>query len=170
MGEFALFDQRARAPAPTIDHLLIRQNGLIFRIPVHLGRFAVDEAVLEEIEEHPLLVFVIGRVAGRDFPMPIKRQAHAFQLGAHGRDIGVGPGGGMGFVRHCRVFRRHAERVPTHGMQHIKAARPLITRHHIAHGVIAHVTHMDAPRWIGEHLQNIVFWTWIFVFSAEKFP
>ncbi len=34
-GDFALFHQRAGAPAAPVNHLLIGQHGLIYRIPVH---------------------------------------------------------------------------------------------------------------------------------------
>jgi hypothetical protein len=60
-------------------------------IPVDLGRLAVDEPGLEEVEEHLLLVAIIGRVAGRELAAPVERQAHGLELRAHGGDVGVGP-------------------------------------------------------------------------------
>ena len=63
----------------------------------------------------------------------------------------------MDLARHGGVFGRHAECVPAHGMQHIEALGALVSRHHVAHGVVADMAHMDAPRRIGEHLEHVVF-------------
>ena len=158
LRQLALLDQRAGAPAAAVDHLLVGQHRLIDRIPVHLRLAPLDQAGAQEVEEHLLLVPVIGRIAGRDLAAPVERQPHRLQLRLHRRDVLVGPFLGMDLALDCRVLGRHAEGVPAHRMQHGKPHRPLHPRHHIAHGVIAHVAHMDAPRRIGEHLQHVVFW------------
>src|SRR5581483_9520707 len=44
----------------------------------------------------------------------------------------------------------------------------LIAGHHVAHGVVAHVAHVDAPRRIGEHLQHVVFRPRVVVAGAEN--
>ena len=56
-----------------------------------------------------------------------------------------------------RVLRRQAEGVPAHGMQHVVALGAHEAGEHVAHGVVAHVAHVDAPRGVGEHLQHVVF-------------
>src|SRR5262249_19799338 len=43
-------------------------------------------------------------------------------------------------------------------------------RDHVAHGVVAHVPHMDAPRRIGEHLQHVVFLPRVIVAGGEDAP
>src|SRR5262245_51030812 len=55
------------------------------------------------------------------------------------------------------VLRRQAEGIPAHGMQHVVALGTHVARDHIAHGVVAHVAHVDAPRRVWEHLKNVVF-------------
>ena len=65
----------------------------------------------------------------------------------------------MDFFLHRRVFGGHAKAIPAHRMQHSMAGHRLIPRQHIAHRVIADMPHMDAPRWIGEHFQDVRFWT-----------
>ena len=87
LGQLAPLDQRIGAPAAAVDHLLVGQDGLVDRIPVDPGFLAVDQALLEEVQEHLLLVLVIVRQAGRDLPAPVDREAHALQLGAHHRDV-----------------------------------------------------------------------------------
>ncbi len=157
LAHLALLDQRAGAPAAPLDHLLVGQHGLIDRIPVHLALLALDQAGVEKIEEHFLLMLVIGRIAGGDLAAPIERQPHRFELLLHRRDVVVGPSLGMDLALRCGVLGRQAEGVPAHRMQHVHAHRALVARHHVAHGVVAHVAHMDAPRRIGEHLQHVVF-------------
>src|SRR5262249_655799 len=49
-------------------------------------------------------------------------------------------------------------------------ARALVARHHVAHGVVAHVAHVDAPRRVGEHLQHVVFRTRVVVAGGEDLP
>ena len=57
------------------------------------------------------------------------------------------------------VLRRHPESVPSHRMQHVEALGPLVARHHVAHRIIADMAHMDAPGWVGKHLQHVIFGT-----------
>ena len=167
LRQLALLDHGAGAPAAAVDHLLVRQHRLVDRIPVHLRLAPLDQAGAQEIEEHRLLVLVVGRVAGRDLAAPVERQPHRFQLRLHRRDVLVGPPFGMDLALHGGVLRRHAKGVPAHRMQHGKALRPLHPRHHVAHRVVAHVAHVDAPRRIGEHLQHVVFRPLVVVAGAE---
>ena len=81
----------------------------------------------------------ISRVQSSDRPMRL-------ELAAHGGDVVVGPGAGMDLLVHRRVLGRQAEGVPAHRVQHVEAARPLVARDHVAHRVVAHVAHVDAPR------------------------
>ncbi len=100
---------------------------------------------------------VVLEITGRQLPGPVERQPHALQLAAHGRDVVVGPLGRVHAALDGRVLRRQAEGIPAHGMQHVVALRPLVAGHHVAHGVVAHMAHMDAPGGIGEHLKNVIF-------------
>lgn len=55
------------------------------------------------------------------------------------------------------VFSRHAESIPTHGVENIVTAGAPETGNDIAHGIIADMAHMYAARRIGEHLEDVVF-------------
>ena len=140
-----------RLAAAPVDHLLIGQHGMIERVPIDLGFLADNEARFQEIQKQPLLMLIIARIAGRDLARPIERKPHRLQLGAHGRDIGVGPIGRMTLVVPGGVLGWHAEGVPAHRMQHVEAARALIAGDHIAHRIIADVAHVDAAGRIGKH-------------------
>ena len=54
------------------------------------------------------------------------------------------------------VFRRHAECIPAHGMNNVKSTHGLVTGHHIADSVVAHVSHVDSSRGVGKHFQEII--------------
>src|SRR5690606_27618698 len=58
-GDLALLDQRAAAPAATVDHLFIGQYGLVDRVPVDGTVLAVDHALLEQLGEQPLFPAVV---------------------------------------------------------------------------------------------------------------
>src|SRR5690606_26099271 len=61
----------------------------------------------------------------------------------------------MDALFHRRVLRRHAERIPAHRVQHFVPGHPLVAGQHVAHRIVAHVADVDAPRWIGEHLEDV---------------
>ena len=155
--QFALLNQRARAPAAPVDHLFVCQNRIVDRVPVHLGGFPVDQALVQHLQEQGLLRAVIFRVAGGKFPAPVQRQAEFCKLGLHRGDVLVGPFAGVDVFLHRGVLRRHAEGVPAHGVQHIVPFGAAVTGNDIAHGVVTHMAHMQAPGRIREHLQHVGF-------------
>ena len=73
----------------------------------------------------------------------------------------------MRLVLHGGILGRHAERVPAHRVDDVEALGPAVARHHVAHGVVAHVAHVDAPRRIGEHLEDVVFLARVVVRGRE---
>ncbi len=170
LSQLALLDQRAGAPATPVDDLLVGEHGVVDRVPVHLGLLALDQAGGEEVEKHLLLVLVVGGIAGRDLAAPVQRQAHRLELPLHGGDVLVGPGARMDLVGHGRVFGRHAEGVPAHGVKHVEPAGALVARHHVPHGVVAHMAHVDAPGGVREHLEHVVFCARVVVAGCEHAP
>ncbi len=66
-----LLDERARAPAAPVDHLLVGEHGVLDRVPVDPGFAAVGEVRREEIEKHLLFVAVVLGMAGRDLAPPV---------------------------------------------------------------------------------------------------
>ena len=91
LGQIALLDQRAGAPAAPVLHLLVGEYGLLNRIPIDLGLLAQHEAGPEEVEEELLLVLVVFGIAGRELARPVVGISHRLQLRLHGRDVLVGP-------------------------------------------------------------------------------
>ena len=140
--DFALLDQRARTPATAVDDLLVGQYGLVHRVPVDGTVLAVDHALFEQAGEQPLFPAVVVRFAGGDFARPVDGQTQRFELGLHVGDVLVGPLGRRHLVLHRGVFRRHAEGVPAHRLQHVLALHALVARDHVTDGVVAHVPHV----------------------------
>ena len=148
----ALLHERARAPAAPVDHLLVREHGAVHRVPIHLARLAVDEPRLQEVEKQPLLLVVVVEIASRELAAPVDGKPHAFELAAHGGDVVIGPLSGMDAALDRGVLGRQPEGVPAHRVQHVVALCAHIAGDDVAHRVVAHVPHMDAPRRVGEHL------------------
>src|SRR3990172_4126432 len=71
------------------------------------------------------------------------------------------------------VFCRQAEGVPTNGVEYVEAAHAHVAGDSIAHGVVAHVPHMEIPGGIGEHFQQVVLGSaiaWAAFKHAALFP
>ncbi len=54
------------------------------------------------------------------------------------------------------VFRRHAEGVPTHGMEDVETLHPLVAGDDVPDGIVADMTDMNLPGRVGEHFQEII--------------
>ena len=63
-----------------VDDLLVGEHRHVDGIPVDRALLAIGEAEPQEIEEHALLVAVIGRVAGRELAAPVEREAEQVEL------------------------------------------------------------------------------------------
>ena len=153
--DFALLDERARAPAPPIDHLLVGEHRLIDRIPVHHAGFLVGDALLAHAQEEPLVPAIVGRVAGGDLAIPIDRETERLQLLFHVRDVVPRPLGWCHAVGHRRVLGGQAKGVPAHRLQDVQTLHAREARQHVTDRVIAHMPHVQATRRVREHRQAV---------------
>src|SRR5207342_3493476 len=87
LGQLALLDQRARAPAAPVDDLLVGEHGLVDRIPVDRALSAVNEPGRIEVEEQCLLVAIVFRIASGELSAPVERKAETFELPLHRGDV-----------------------------------------------------------------------------------
>ena len=153
--DLALLDERSGAPAAAVDHLLVGENRPVDRVPVHRAGLLVGEALFEHAQKQPLVpAIVLGR-AGRKLALPVDRETQRLELLLHGGDVLVGPFRGRHAVRHRGVFCGQTEGVPTHRLKHVEAPHPMKAGHHVADGVVAHVSHMQLARRVGEHRQAV---------------
>ncbi len=155
LRELAPLDRRAGAPAAPVDHLLVGEHGHVDRVPIDLALLAIDEAGREQVQEQRLLVAVISGVAGRELAAPVECEADLLQLLAHRPDVGPGPFARVDLALHRRILGRHPERVPAHRVEHFMPLHPPVPGDDVAHRVVADVAHVDAPRRIGEHLEDV---------------
>ena len=156
LRNLALLHDRAGTPAAAVDHLLVREHGLVDRVPVDHRILAVYQSFFIQAHEHALLVDVVVGLAGGKLARPVDRVTERLQLCAHVFDIGVGPLRRRGVVLDRRVFRRQAERIPGHRLQHVLAEHALVAADHIADGVVAHMAHVQRAARIRQHRQAVV--------------
>jgi hypothetical protein len=168
LPQLFLAHRLAAAPAHPGLHLLVGEHGLAGVAPVHVGLLAKGQAFLKHLQKEPLLPPVVLRPARGDFPFPVVAEAHPFELGAHVGDVGVGPPGRVGPVGNGGVLGWHPEGVPAHGVQHVETAHPLVARHHIADGVVAHVAHVNVAGRIRKHLQQVILGPVRVLFDPEQ--
>ncbi|KAG0954876.1 hypothetical protein G6F31_013025 [Rhizopus arrhizus] len=156
LWDLALLDQGTGTPAAAVDHLLVGQHGLVDRVPVHHRVAAVGQALAHQPGEHALLVDVVVRTAGGKLARPVDGIAQRLQLAAHVVDVLVGPRRRRGLVLDRGIFRRQAERVPAHGLQHVVPGHALVAADHVTDGVIAHVPHVQRTGRVRKHRQAVV--------------
>ena len=153
--DLALFHWRARTPAVAVDHLLVGQHGLVHRIPVDDLRLAVGDALLEHLQEEPLVPLVVGRVAACQLARPVDRQTQRLALALHHADVLVGPRCGGDLALHRGVFCRQAKGVPAHRHQDIEALHALVARKHVVDGVVAHMPHVQPAARVRQHRAGV---------------
>ena len=155
--DFALFHQRAGTPAAPVNHLFVRQHGLVDRVPVHRAQLIVHNAFFKQFGKQELLPAVVFRAAGGDFALPIQRKTQALQLLAHIGNVFIRPFGRRDLVVNRRIFGGHAERVPTHRLQHVEPLHFFEAAAHVADGVVAHMPHVQLAAGIGKHGEAVEF-------------
>jgi len=155
---FQLFldDRRMAAPAAAVDDLLIGQGRLATGAPVDAGGLLVRQAAFQHLQKNPLVPAVIFRQAGRDFPLPVIGKSHAQEFLFHPIDAFERPCLWVRLVFDGGVLGRLAEGVESHGMQDAETLQDLVTGHNVADGIIAHMPHVDTPRRIRKHLQDVI--------------
>ena len=144
------------APAPAIDDLLVGQHGSAFRTPVHPAILAIGEVLFKELNEKPLVPFVVVRQAGRHFARPVVGEPEAAHLRLHGGNVAQRPFARRGIVLNGGIFCRQSEGIPTHGMKNVVTVHPHVTRKGIADRIISHVPHVKRARGIGQHFEDVI--------------
>ena len=110
-----------------------------------------------ELEKEPLVPAIVIGQAGRDFAGPVVGEAKAVHLRLHFCDVAERPLARRSVVLDGGVLRRQAEGIPSHGMKHVVAIHPHEARQRIANGVVAHVSHVQCARGIGQHFEHVIF-------------
>ncbi len=146
---------RAAALAPSVDHLLVRENRLIDRAPLDRRLAAVGEPCLEEAEEEPLRPPVVRGIARRELPRPVDRPAHSPHLPPDRVDVPLGDRPRMAALPDRSVLGRQAERVVAHRAQNGDSLPPTDVTEHVAERVVEDVPHVELARGVREHLEDV---------------
>ena len=141
--------------ARAVDHLLVGEHRLVLGAPVDRGVLPVGQPVLVELQEQPLRPAVVLGVGGVDLPVPVHADRVALERRALGVDVAVGPLGGVGVTLDGGVLRRQAEGVPADRVHHVVAAVQPVAGDHVPHGEGLRVAHVQVPRGVGEHVQDV---------------
>ena len=149
--DFPFLHGGAGAPAFAVNHLLVGQDRLIHRIPVHHLGLAVRNAFFQHLQKQPLVPAVILWRARGNFAAPVDGQAHRLHLLFHVSNVLKRPLGWWHAVFQRRVFCRQTKRIPTHGHQHVEALHAQIARQHVVDGVVAHVAHVQLAAGVRQH-------------------
>ena len=150
-GNFPFFDQRAGAPAASVDDLLVGEHGVVHRIPVDDLRLAVGYSPLKHAQEQPLVPFVVAWIAGAHFARPVDGEPHRLHLLLHVGDVVVCPLRWRNPGLDRGVFSRHAEGIPAHWHEYVETAHAQVSRHHVVDRVVAHVSHVQFSAGIRQH-------------------
>ena len=97
------------APAASVDHLFVGQNRGAPGAPVHPALLAIGQAFFKELDEKPLVPFVVLGQASGDFTGPVVGEAKAPHLRLHGGNIAQRPFAGRGVVLDSGVLSRQSE-------------------------------------------------------------
>jgi hypothetical protein len=153
--EVARLDLGAAALAAAVDHLFVRENGLIVRAPLDGRLPAVGEPALKEAQEEPLRpAVVLGLVAG-EHAIPVDRPAHPLHLRADRGDVPLGHLARMPALADGGVLGREPERVEAHRPEHGEAHAPPVVRDDLAQHVVAHVPHVELAGGVRKHLEHV---------------
>ncbi len=154
-GDLAPLHERVAAPAAAVDHLLVGEHRLVDRIPVDDLRLLVGDALVEQLQEEPLVPLVVARIAGGELARPVQREAERLHLRLHVGDVVARPGGRRDALVDGGVLRRQAEGIPAHRHQHVVALHAQVARHHVVDGVVAHVPHVQLARRVRKHRARV---------------
>ena len=139
-------DRAAAALAHAVDDLLVGQHDLAAGAVVDGGLLLVRQALFVQLQKDPLRPLVVVGVGGVDLAVPVKREAERLELAFEAGDVFGGDDLGVDVVFQRVVFGGQAERVPTHGVQHVIAALALFARDDVQRRIAARVADMQPGR------------------------
>ncbi len=154
--------------ALAILHFLVSQDGPQSRAPVH-GHFSnIGQSLFIEFSENPLRPPHIPRIGGINFPGPIVVQPQRLQLTLKRFDITPGGLSRMGSCLNRILLRGKPERIPSHGVQHIKAPHAFVSGDNIRGDVALRMPDVQSRSGgIREHVQHVKLGLGVIQFSPK---
>ena len=146
----------ALAQARLAQHLLARQSGVAVGAEVHRRTLAVGQVGGQQLEKVPLRPAVVGGIGGDRLALPVPHRPHAAELGAHARDVGVGPLLGVDVAGDGSVFRRQAEGVEADRVHHVVAVHAQVAGARVGRRHRVPMADVQVAGRIGQHGQEVV--------------
>ncbi len=141
---FFLFDESVTPPASVSDNLLVGQDSLTLRTPVHPAFFAIGQIFVEHLEENPLVPLVVFWKTCVHLSRPVITETQSFQLPFHVRNIIQSPFLGMYPLSNGRIFCGHTQGIPADGMNNVKSFHGHVAGNHISDRIIPYLPHVYA--------------------------
>ena len=155
--EVAALHREAAALGLAVDHLLVGEHRAEAFAPVHRHLVEVGEAALVELQEDPLRPAVVVGVGGGQLAGPVVREAEGLKLLAEALDVALRRDGRVGAGLDGVLLRREAEGVPSHRVEDVEAAHPLVAGEDVGSGVALRVAHVQPrARRVRKHVEHIV--------------
>ena len=155
LGEALGLDLRAAALAAPVDHLLVRQHGLVLRAPLDRRLTTVREPALEEAQEQPLRPAVVLRLRGGDLARPVDGPPHALHLAPDRLDVAIRDVARVATLLDRRVLGVQAERVVAHRPQDGVALASTHVCEDVAERVVEDVPHVELAGGVRQHLEDV---------------
>ena len=127
-----------------VDHFLVGQHGAQGRAPIHRDFRQIGQPLLIEFPKDPLRPSHVLGIRGIDFPRPIIIHAQGLELPLEIFNVPFGGLARMGPGFNRVLFRGQAERVPSHGVQHVPAPHPFVAGDDIGRDVTFGMTHVES--------------------------
>ena len=144
------------ALAAAVDDLLIRQNSLAGRAPVHRRLSAFGQTGFEKLQEDPLGPLVVFRLGDIDDAIPVVHEPHSLQLAGEVRDVTRDQLSRMDALLEGEILRVDAERIEADRLEDIQALKLLIAAVDVGSGKSVDVADMEPlPRGVGVHHQVV---------------
>ena len=128
---FALFNNRAGAPAAAFNNLLVGQHSLVDRVPVDDLGLTVGNASFQHLEEQPLVPPIVLGLAGSDFTRPVESKTQGLHLGLHIGDVAVCPRSRLNLFCQGGIFGRQSEGIPAHRRHDVVALHAVEAVHDV---------------------------------------
>ena len=145
------------APAATCLNLFVGKNGFALRAPPLAADSLIGQTAFKKQQEKPLRPMVVFRRRRVNLSVPVVRGLNQFHLPAVIVGIALGRHRGVYFRLDRVIFRRQAERIPSHRMENVVSFHTHVTRDDAGGDVIAAMSHRQAiARRIWEEIQDVI--------------
>ena len=108
-----------------------------------------------------MVPLVVLGVRGMQHAIPVEGAGVATHRSFLNRNVFVSPGARIGATLDGGVLSRQTKRVPPDWVHDVKSLLNPVAGDHITEGIGLGMAHVQIPRWVREHIQDILLGTWV---------